>query len=334
MTPKRPPIIGITAGDPNGIGPEVALKAAWAEKKKMQRTLLIGHRSIWERTAAQLSLPLPPEVEDIRRAAAAPPVATWNPDMAPAPRYAPGRVRADAARAAYSYILATVAAAQNGFIDGMVTAPINKEGFQKAGILEPGHTELIARLTGTRRYGMMLFGQRIRVVLATRHLPLRRVADALTQEAVWDAIELLHTALPWMGFPQARIGVCGLNPHAGDGGALGHEEQTIIAPVIATCRKKKWAVQGPIPADAIFHQHLAGEFDAVVAMYHDQGLAPMKMISFEDGVNLTLGLPLIRTSPDHGTAYALAGRNQADASSMRSALRWARQLAARPNPWA
>ena len=215
-----------------------------------------------------------------------------------------------------------------------MTAPISKEAFHLAGIREPGHTELLARLTGTRRYAMMLFGDKIRVVLATRHLPLRKVADALTADAIVEAVEMLARALPWMGFRRARIGVCGLNPHAGDGGALGTEEQTVIAPALARCRKRGWNVSGPIPADAIFHQHLAGRFDAVVAMYHDQGLGPMKMLSFESGVNLTLGLPIIRTSPDHGTAFDIAGRGIADPASTRTALDWAARLAARKNPWA
>ena len=328
----KPLAIGLTAGDPNGIGPEVALKAALQPQPANRRLVLIGHRAVWERAAARLGRNLPPEVPDLE-----PPLprrCTWDPDMAPPPADRPGRVRADAARAAYAYILSAAAAAQNRRLDAIVTAPISKEAFHLAGIREPGHTELLARLTGTRRYAMMLFGDKIRVVLATRHLPLRKVADALTADAIVEAVEMLARALPWMGFQRARIGVCGLNPHAGDGGALGTEEQTVIAPALARCRKRGWNVSGPIPADAIFHQHLAGRFDAVVAMYHDQGLGPMKMLSFESGVNLTLGLPIIRTSPDHGTAFDIAGRGIADPASTRTALDWAARLAARKNPWA
>jgi 4-hydroxythreonine-4-phosphate dehydrogenase len=328
----KPIAIGLTAGDPNGIGPETALKAALQPQPANRRLVLIGHRSVWERAAAQIGRHGPPEIPDLE-----PPLprcATWDPDMAPPPLHRPGQVRADAARAAYAYILAATAAAQNRRLDAIVTAPISKEAFHLAGIREPGHTELLARLTGTRRYAMMLFGDHIRVVLATRHLPLRKVADALTADAIVEAVEMLALALPWMGFKRARIGVCGLNPHAGDGGALGDEEKTVIAPALARCRKRGWNVSGPIPADAIFHQHLAGKYDAVVAMYHDQGLGPMKMLSFESGVNLTLGLPIIRTSPDHGTAFDLAGKNKADPSSTRAALDWAARLAAKPNPWA
>ena len=324
--------IGLTAGDPNGIGPEVALRTALQPQPANRRLVLIGHRSVWERAAAQLGRACPPEIATLE-----PPLprrSTWDPDMAPPPAPRPGRVRADAARAAYGYILAAAAAAQNHRLDAIVTAPISKEAFALAGIREPGHTELLARLTGTRRYAMMLFGEKIRVVLATRHLPLRKVADALTSDAIVEAVEMLARALPWMGFKRARIGVCGLNPHAGDGGALGDEEKTVIAPALARCRKRGRNVSGPIPADAIFHQHLAGKYDAVVAMYHDQGLAPMKMLSFDSGVNLTLGLPIIRTSPDHGTAFDLAGKGLANPASTRAALDWAARLAAKKNPWA
>ena len=328
----KPLAIGLTAGDPNGIGPEIALKAAHRPQPANRRLVLIGHRGVWERTARQLGCPCPPEVPDLE--APLPRRCTWDPDMAPPPRPRPGRVCADAARAAYAYILAATAAAQNQRLDAIVTAPISKEAFHLAGIREPGHTELLARLTGTRRYAMMLFGDKLRVILATRHLPLRKVADVLTAEAVVEAVELLARALPWMGFPRARIGVCALNPHAGDGGILGTEEQTVIAPALARCRRRGWNVRGPVPADVIFHQHLAGQFDAVVAMYHDQGLGPLKMLSFENGVNLTLGLPIVRTSPDHGTAFDLAGKGTANPASMGAALDWAARLAARKNPWA
>ncbi|MGD9613477.1 MAG: 4-hydroxythreonine-4-phosphate dehydrogenase PdxA [Kiritimatiellia bacterium] len=328
----NPLAIGITAGDPNGIGPEIALRAALRPQPARRRLVLIGHREVWERAARQIGRTLPPETPDLE-----PPLprrCTWDPDMAPPPADRPGQVRADAARAAYAYILSATAAALNGRLAALVTAPICKAAFQKAGLREPGHTELLARLTGTRRYAMMLFGDRIRVVLATRHLPLRQVADALTADAVVEAVELLARALPWMGFRRARIGVCGLNPHAGDGGALGDEEKTVIAPALARCRRRGFDVAGPIPADAIFHQHLAGKYDAVVAMYHDQGLGPMKMLSFDSGVNLTLGLPIVRTSPDHGTAFDLAGQGRASPASMNAALDWAARLAARKNPWA
>lgn len=324
--------IAITSGDPNGIGPEVALRAALRPQPANLRLVLVGHRQTWERAAALVGRPCPPEVPSLD--APLPRRCTWDPDMAPLPAHRPGKVRPDAARAAYAAILSAAAAALNRRVDAIVTSPISKEAFHLAGIPEPGHTELLARLCGARRYAMMLFGNQIRVVLATRHLPLRKVADALTPDAIVEAVEMLARALPWMGFRRARIGVCGLNPHAGDGGALGTEEKNVVAPALARCRRRGWNVSGPIPADAIFHRHLAGDFDAVVAMYHDQGLAPMKMLSFETGVNLTLGLPIVRTSPDHGTAFDVAGKGVANPSSTASALAWAARLASRKNPWA
>lgn len=328
----KPIVIGLTAGDPNGVGPEVSLRAALQPQPANRRLVLIGPRTVWERAARIIGRRPPPDIPSLD--APLPPRATWSPDAAPPPAYRPGKIRTDAARSAYAAILAAAAAAQNGRLHAVVTSPICKEAFQRAGLRVPGHTELLAHLAGDVPVAMMLFGDRIRVVLATRHLPLRRVPDALTADAIVEAAGMLALALPWMGFRRARIGVCGLNPHAGDGGALGSEETTVIRPAIARCRRRGWNVQGPIPADAIFHQHLAGRYDAVVAMYHDQGLAPMKMLSFDSGVNLTLGLPYVRTSPDHGTAFDLAGTGKANPASTRAALDWAARLAARKNPWA
>ncbi|NLB65093.1 MAG: 4-hydroxythreonine-4-phosphate dehydrogenase PdxA [Lentisphaerae bacterium] len=327
----KPIVIGCTAGDPNGIGPEVTLRAALQPQPRHRRIILIGHRPVWERAAEIIGHPPPPEIDSLDQPL--PRRATWNPVATPAPRHCPGKIRADAARAAHAYITAAAAAAQKGELDAVVTAPISKEAFQRADFPEAGHTELLARLAGNLPVAMMLFGDKIRVVLVTRHLPLRAVADAITAAAIIQAVGMLAKALPWMGFPDARIGVCGLNPHAGDGGALGAEERDIIAPAIARCRRRGWNVHGPVPADVIFHQHLHGRYDAVVAMYHDQGLGPMKMLSFDSGVNLTLGLPYVRTSPDHGTAFDLAGTGRANPASSRAALDWAARLAARPNPW-
>jgi 4-hydroxythreonine-4-phosphate dehydrogenase len=195
---------------------------------------------------------------------------------------------------------------------------------------------MIAELTGTQRYGMMLMGNGLRIMLATRHLPLRAVADALTKENILEAIELTGEALKWFGLANGRIGVCGLNPHAGDGGALGDEELTIIAPAIEAARAKGFNAIGPVPADVIFFQCLETNcvgaqkgYDAVVAMYHDQGLGPLKMHAFDCGVNLTLGLPIIRTSPDHGTAFDIAGKNIASPNSMIAAIETAIALAKR-----
>jgi 4-hydroxythreonine-4-phosphate dehydrogenase len=245
----------------------------------------------------------------------------------------PGTITVDASRAAEMAIRRVVEGCLSGDLDAMVTAPISKEGLHKAGIHVPGHTELLAELTGTARYGMMLIGGGLRVMLVTRHIPISEVPAALTRENISEAIELTGQALEWFGLKNGKIGVCGLNPHAGDGGVIGREEIELINPAIEVARNKGFNVSDATPADTIFYQALNGQFDAVVAMYHDQGLGPLKMIGFDEGINVTLGLPIIRTSPDHGTAFDIAGQNKASARSMKSAIALAIDLAGKPNPW-
>jgi 4-hydroxythreonine-4-phosphate dehydrogenase len=216
--------------------------------------------------------------------------------------------------------------------DALVTAPVSKEAIIRAGVPFVGQTEYLSGLAATDRTIMMLLGaddrQRwLRVALATTHLPLREVADRLDQSKIELAIERAAQACRDLGLPRARVSVCGLNPHAGEGGKFGTEEQTIITPAIEAAREKGIDVVGPLAADTLFYYALRGDYDAVVAMYHDQGLAPLKMIGFDTGVNWTLGLPFIRTSPDHGTAYDIAGKGVASASSMLSAIRLAKRLA-------
>lgn len=324
--------IGITLGDVNGIGPEVALRAVHQQRGPAGvRFVLIGHADIATAQARRLKLPAPPVINH----PAAPSrqrVVLWDP--APARlRWTPGRLVPAASAAACAWIEAAVRACLRGHLQGMVTAPICKEGFHRAGIRVPGHTELLAKLCGTKRFAMMLFGGPLRVVLATRHIPLADVPRRLTGPILEEAIELTVQALPWLGEKRARVAVCGLNPHAGEGSELGREEIEVIAPVIRKLRARGRRVTGPLPGDTVFHQAARGDYDAVVAMYHDQGLAPLKLIAFDSGVNLTLGLPIVRTSPDHGTAFAIAGKNQANPASMLEALRWAVRLAGKKNPW-
>ena len=197
----------------------------------------------------------------------------------------------------------------------------------------PGHTELLAELTGTKNFGMMLTGGGLRVMLVTRHLPIAKVPGALTKALIREQIELTGQALRLFGIKDGTIGVCGLNPHAGDGGVIGREEIELINPAIRAARKKGYDVSDAVPADTIFYEALRGDYAAVVAMYHDQGLAPLKMIGFDEGVNATLGLPIIRTSPDHGTAFGIAGKNQASPKSMKHAVALAIEMAGKPNPW-
>ena len=278
--------IGITCGDVNGIGPEIARKAISSKDWKNVEFTFIGPENLPAR----------------------------------------GEITAEASRTAVTAIERAVRECLDGELDAMVTAPICKEGLKLAGIDYPGHTEMIADLTGTKRYGMMLMGKELRVMLVTRHLPLREVADSLTKENILEAIELTAEALSSFGIPHGRIGICGLNPHAGDGGALGTEEAEIIAPAIEAARAQGLNVVGPVPADVIFFQTLEKKYDAVVAMYHDQGLGPLKMHAFDCGVNVTLGLPIIRTSPDHGTAFDIAGKGIANPGSMIAAIETAIQL--------
>lgn len=334
MAARRPLRIGITLGDINGIGPEVSLRAlhesSWPATAGF---VLIGHAEAARAVARRLGLPPPEPVEgpEPRRM---PPCALWTPPGSPAIRPVPGRIRVDAARAAVVWVEAAVRAALDGRLDAVVTAPICKEGLARAGFEYPGHTELIARLCGVRRYAMLLAGGGLRVGLATRHLPLRSVPDAVTRAAIVEAATLVALALPWLGAPNGAVAVCGLNPHAGDGGALGSEDRAVILPAIRALRRRGVRVTGPHAADTVFHEALHGRHAAVLAMYHDQGLAPLKTVAFDTGVNLTLGLPIVRTSPDHGTAFDLAGRGRASPASMKAAIRMAVDLAGRKNPWA
>ena len=327
-----PARIGITLGDLNGIGPEIALKAVYRKRWPAgTRFVLLGHSGVLIAQARRFGFPDPREIADLAEAPAAR-VTVWDPARIPL-RWTPGQIVPEVSRAAAEWIRAAVRACLDHQLDALVTAPICKEGFHRAGVMVPGHTEMLAELCGTRRFAMMLFGGPLRVVLATRHIPLAEVSRRLTPDVVEEAIGLAAEALPWLGSRKARVAVAGLNPHAGEGGDIGREEITVIEPVIRSLRKSGLNVTGPRPGDTVFHEAARGDFDAVVAMYHDQGLAPLKLIAFDSGVNLTLGLPIVRTSPDHGTAFAIAGKNQANPASMTEAIRWAIHLAHRKNQW-
>ncbi len=313
--------IGISIGDINGIGPEVALKAVGKYRWPADvRFVFMGSEQVVREQAAAMKIPVSRKIEFLNVGSASLPVH-------------PGKVRVDAARLAEQAIRMAVKGCLDGELDAMVTAPICKEGFHKAGINVPGHTEFLAELTGTKTFGMMLLGGGLRVMLVTRHLPLSEVPAALTKKTIREHIELTGQALKLFGLKKGKIGVCGLNPHAGDGGVIGREEIELINPAIRAARKKGFNVSDAVPADTIFYEALRGDYDAVVAMYHDQGLGPLKMIGFDEGVNVTLGLPIIRTSPDHGTAFGIAGKNQASPKSMKNALSLAIEMARKPNPW-
>jgi 4-hydroxythreonine-4-phosphate dehydrogenase len=324
--------IGISLGDVTGIGPEVALKALAAEKPADgTRFLLIGNTDCIRRINEQTGLQLPIETytgpNQAGRFFAHNPLSGLLPPDLPAGSPV-------AAKAALAWLTDGAQRCLRRELDAFVTAPVNKEAIIRAGQPFVGQTEYLSQLAGTERTAMMLLGHDergrwLRVVLATTHVPLKSVADNLSQAKIELAIELAAQACADLGLSRARLGVCGLNPHAGEGGELGTEEQTIIAPAVNSARRKQLDVAGPLAADALFYRAFKGEYDVVIAMYHDQGLAPLKMIGFETGVNWTLGLPFIRTSPDHGTAYDIAGRGIANPSSMQAAIRLARQLARR-----
>ena len=213
---------------------------------------------------------------------------------------------------------------KNKKADALVTAPVNKEEINKSGVFFQGHTEYLAKATHTNRFAMMLCGDKLKVTTVTRHVPLKKVSGILTQAKIIEAAKLTNNALKkYFGIKEPRIGVCALNPHCGEGGKIGSEEQDMISPAIKKIRRSIPKIQGPISGDVIFYMAYHGKLDAVISMYHDQGLGPLKMVAFEKGVNVTLGLPFIRTSPDHGTAYDIAGKDMANPSSMKEAIKLA-----------
>jgi 4-hydroxythreonine-4-phosphate dehydrogenase len=290
----RLPRIGITVGDPAGIGPEIAVKAADDPRiRELCTPILYGAHGDADRS-----------------------------------RFRPGTLSAEAGRSAYDAIVRAVTDARSGAIDGMATAPVNKEAFALAGLPWRGHTDLLAHLTNTPRVAMMFYASALRVVLATIHVPLAAVAGLLTEELVAFTIDLTARELPRFGFPSPRLALAGLNPHAGEHGLIGHEDDERLRPAVITCRERGIDVTGPWPADTVFVRAARGEFDAVVACYHDQGLIPIKLLAFGRAVNVTLGLPIIRTSVDHGTAFDIAGMGRADHSSLVEAIRLAARLAA------
>jgi len=325
--------IAIALGDAGGIGPEVALKAVAAELSVDEsRYLFVGDESLVRSLNEQLGLGL-----DIHSSAEAKPTERFT-VFSPLPATVPHSVlrnphSAEAARAAIAWLKHGAELCLRGEAAALVTAPVNKESIIKSGENDfVGQTELLSAIAGTDRTAMMLLGcddrQRwLRVALATIHVPIARVASSLKREKIELVIELAAKACRDLGLPRARVAVCGLNPHAGEGGKIGDEEITMIVPAVEAMRSWGIDVVGPLAADTLFHSAFRGDYDAVVAMYHDQGLVPLKMIGFDTGVNWTLGLPFVRTSPDHGTAYDIAGRGIANPSSMIAALRLAKKLA-------
>ncbi len=309
------PRVAITLGDPAGVGPEVVVKAlALPEVRAACAPVVVGDEATLREAAARLGARLDVEVVD----------------ETSLPRRArrPGHPTVEGGRAAYRSIETAARLATSDAVDAIVTAPINKEWVTRAGFPISGHTELLRELTGAADVRMMLAGERLRVVLVTMHVALAAVPRALTIDNVARTIRIADDHLRrYHGLPRPRLAVAGLNPHAGEGGLFGDEERRIIAPAVRRARRAGANVSGPHAADSLFFRAVAGEFDAVIAMYHDQGLIPLKLLHFHDGVNVTMGLPIVRTSPDHGTAYDIAGTGTADPGSMVAALLLAARMA-------
>lgn len=326
------PVIGITMGDPAGVGPELCLRVM-SDPEVLQtcHPLLFGDMSVLALVAKACGLPLslptlmPADVADV--AVSEPTVVDCNAIDGDIVR--PGEVRDDCGAASYAYVEAAAKAALSGRIAAVATSPINKESLRLAGIPYPGHTEMLANLTDCRRFCMMMRSTDITVSLVTTHVGYGEVISALSIERIVEVIELTDEALQQMGVAAPRLMVCGLNPHAGEHGLLGSsEEEEIILPAVVAAREKGATVDGPVPPDTAFLPGKRSEIDAFIVMYHDQGLIPFKMLAFDTGVDVTLGLPIIRTSVDHGTAFDIAWQGKASVTSLKQSIFLAAQLAA------
>ncbi len=320
--------LAITMGDPGGVGPEIIIRAlCYAEIRDCCTPIVIGDRVPLEEAITLLRLPVrlevitsPEESRPVHRARRIELI-----DMGVVKKFKKGKPTERGGRASVYYIKKAVELALDKQVDGIVTAPISKQAIHMAGFQWPGHTEMIAELTDTHDYAMMFVGGPLKIILVTTHTALKRVASLISRGRILKTLHLAKKACDMLGMETPKIAVAGLNPHAGEAGLFGDEETKRIIPAIKEALIERIPVSGPFPPDMIFHKAYRGEIDLVVCMYHDQGLIPLKMVAFDKGVNMTVGLPFIRTSPDHGTAYDIAWKGVANPSSMIEAI----QLAAR-----
>ncbi len=330
MGSAQRPLLGITMGDPAGIGPEVIAKAA-ADRtlRRICEPIVIGSLPVMERTISSLRLKLkawninsrtpPPKREGV--------IAVLDPLDAPLKKFTPGVAAAETGMASVAFIKKGVELAQIGCIDGIVTAPINKEAINLAGCRYPGHTELLADLTRAKESGMMIVGGPLRVMFVTTHVAVKKLSALLTQAKIEKGIRLAHLALTQLfGIPRPRIGVAALNPHAGEHGLFGDEEARVILPAARAAQAQGMLASDPLPADTLFGKAAKGQYDGVLALYHDQGLIPLKLVAFGTCVNLTVGLPIVRTSVDHGTAFDIVGKGVADPGSLLEAVKLAARI--------
>jgi 4-hydroxythreonine-4-phosphate dehydrogenase len=320
------PRIAISLGDPSGVGPEVTARALAALRGAI-RPLVFGDRRVFARDLARAGLPV---VEPGARLPARGALVAVT--SLPAAAVRPGRPHPSAGAAQLAYIRAAFDAVARGEADALVTAPVSKAQVARALPGFVGHTEWLEARTRARRSVMMLAGERLRVALVTNHVAMGRLGRLLTPARIAETIAVVHRALREdLGIPRPRLALAALNPHAGEGGTFGDEEARLLAPALARAARRGARAAGPFPADSVFFRAARGEFDAVVALYHDQGLIPVKLLDAlldDPAVNVTLGLPIVRTSPDHGVAYDLAGQGKANPASMIAAIRLAARIAA------
>lgn len=322
------PTIAITTGDPAGIGPEVVLKAlADQELLNTARWVVIGDAAILEMAGARIGLKRPDwairDGNSLQRSDhSVAQISLIDARQIEPSQFAIGKLSAACGSAALEYVRTATQLCLDGQADAMVTAPLNKEAVSLSGQNFTGHTEFIAELSEAAESRMLLVNDRLRVIHVSTHCSLRSACELHTSR-ILRTIQLGHEALQSLGFAEPRIAVCGLNPHAGENGLFGSEDLGIIVPAIRSAQEMGLMCEGPFPADTIFIQAVRGSYDLVVAMYHDQGHVPMKLLDFENTINVSLGLPIVRTSVDHGTAFDIAGKNQADPSSMKAAMKLA-----------
>ncbi|WP_096434489.1 4-hydroxythreonine-4-phosphate dehydrogenase PdxA [Alteribacter populi] len=319
----KKPVIAITMGDPSGIGPEIIVKSLSDPKLyEMCHPIVVGDKQVLEKakhvTNSEVDIRVIDSINETTVEHGTLSILDLNnvPDSVEW-----GKVTAEAGRAAFDYLKAAIELANNNEIQGICTAPLNKEALHKAGHIYPGHTEILAKLTDTTNYAMMLTAPGLRVIHVTTHVGLIDAIEKINPARQETVIGLAHDTLKRAGIENPRIGVCGINPHAGENGLFGSgEEEEKIIPAIEKAKQAGINVEGPLPADTLFFRARRGDFDIVVAQYHDQGHGPIKVLGIEDGVNITVGLPIIRTSVDHGTAFDIAGKNIAKEDSLKSAL--------------
>jgi len=333
MTHK--PTLGLTMGDPAGIGPEICLRALH-DKAVLHRCVpvLFGDANVLRLAGSKLNgahrMPRTLSPAEFKKACDFDEPLIVDCGAVDVKKIQPGRISRENGRAAYIYIEHAIGAALDGQIDGVVTAPIHKESLNLAGVEFPGQTEIFTALTGAKRSCMMLYSDKLTVSMATTHIGYFEVPKKLSLERLLNVIELTADAMRRMLKREPRLGVCGLNPHAGEHGLFGNrEEEKIVMPAVAEARRRGIDAGGPLVPDAAFTANMRKKFDAIVTLYHDQGHIPFKMLAFDTGVNVTLGLPIIRTSVDHGTAFDIAWQGKADPASLFSAIRLAAGLSAK-----